>query len=380
MKTNKLLSLILCAVAIFSIPVIVFAHPGRTDEYGGHYDWKTGEYHYHHGYPAHQHIDGYCPYDYDDQTDHSNHGGGVSNSTQEKHHGSSTTETETKKELTFFETIICSLAISALFLGPLVGTIMLLIRIMIASIFFKIYEILGICGDTDNLLVDNILLKYRIALDFLLTFAYLVCHGLKTPFNEIGKWDIFLLYTYIALCCIVEFIIILSPLISYFKYRLHKITKIHKKFGNKDLDRVVLKEKSEDQAQKREQEYTNIIEQERKNPAITAEETEQTPEIVEETVEKEEQPPEEVAQEEPKPTIEPTRKIYHYHTQSHIMPVDPKHVYWTANGKSFHSNRMCLALRNHTTVSSGTLTKAQRLGHKTPCSVCVGKNYKVKKK
>ena len=69
MKTNKLFSLILCAVAIFSIPVIVFAHPGRTDEYGGHYNWKTGEYHYHHGYPAHQHIDGYCPYDYDDQTD-----------------------------------------------------------------------------------------------------------------------------------------------------------------------------------------------------------------------------------------------------------------------------------------------------------------------
>ena len=76
MKTNKLLSLILCAVAIFSIPIIVFAHPGKTDEYGGHYDWETGEYHYHHGYPVHQHIDGYCPYDYDDQTDHSNHGGG----------------------------------------------------------------------------------------------------------------------------------------------------------------------------------------------------------------------------------------------------------------------------------------------------------------
>lgn len=121
-------------------------------------------------------------------------------------------------------------------------------------------------------------------------------------------------------------------------------------------------------------------EQECKNPTITAEETEQTPEIIEEATEKEEQPPEEVVQEEPKQTIKLKRKIYHYHTQSYIMPVDPKHVYWTVNGKSFHSNRMCLALRNCTTVSSGTLTKAQRLGHKTPCSVCVGKNYKVKKK
>lgn len=78
MSKKKLFALILSVVVALSVPVAVFAHPGRTDEYGGHYDWETGEYHYHHGYPAHQHIDGYCPYDYDDQTDHSNHGGGYS--------------------------------------------------------------------------------------------------------------------------------------------------------------------------------------------------------------------------------------------------------------------------------------------------------------
>lgn len=38
-------------------------HPGRTDEDGGHTDHSTGEYHYHHGYPAHQHPDGVCPYE-----------------------------------------------------------------------------------------------------------------------------------------------------------------------------------------------------------------------------------------------------------------------------------------------------------------------------
>lgn len=47
---------------------IVFAHPGRTDSSGGHWNHSTGEYHYHHGYPAHQHVDGVCPYDYDNKT------------------------------------------------------------------------------------------------------------------------------------------------------------------------------------------------------------------------------------------------------------------------------------------------------------------------
>lgn len=56
------------------IPVIsfsVYAHPGRTDSSGGHYDRSTGEYNYHHGYPAHQHPDGVCPYNFDDKTSQS---------------------------------------------------------------------------------------------------------------------------------------------------------------------------------------------------------------------------------------------------------------------------------------------------------------------
>ena len=39
------------------------AHSGRTDANGGHWDSSTGEYHYHHGYPAHQHENGVCPYE-----------------------------------------------------------------------------------------------------------------------------------------------------------------------------------------------------------------------------------------------------------------------------------------------------------------------------
>ena len=40
----------------------VFAHSGRTDSNGGHYDHSDGSYHYHHGEPAHDHPNGECPY------------------------------------------------------------------------------------------------------------------------------------------------------------------------------------------------------------------------------------------------------------------------------------------------------------------------------
>ena len=60
-----------CTIFLLS-SAMVFAHSGRTDAYGGHYDRSTGEYHYHHGFPAHQHINGICPYDFKDNTNHSN--------------------------------------------------------------------------------------------------------------------------------------------------------------------------------------------------------------------------------------------------------------------------------------------------------------------
>ena len=52
-------------VVSFSL-ITAFAHGGRTDGKGGHYNRDTGEYHYHHGYPAHQHTNGECPYDFKD--------------------------------------------------------------------------------------------------------------------------------------------------------------------------------------------------------------------------------------------------------------------------------------------------------------------------
>lgn len=82
--------LFLIAVLCTAIPCVVFAHSGRTDGDGGHTDHSTGEYHYHHGYPAHDHydMDGNgtidCPYNFVDATDHS-HGSGSSHSSSTSH-------------------------------------------------------------------------------------------------------------------------------------------------------------------------------------------------------------------------------------------------------------------------------------------------------
>lgn len=61
-------SLVLVPLLALVCLSVVFAHPGKTDADGGHYNRSTGEYHYHHGYPEHQHPNGECPYDFDDQT------------------------------------------------------------------------------------------------------------------------------------------------------------------------------------------------------------------------------------------------------------------------------------------------------------------------
>ncbi len=61
---KKLLVLLIVLLSITP----AYAHPGATDSKGGHTDRSTGKYHYHHGYSAHQHENGVCPYDFDDKT------------------------------------------------------------------------------------------------------------------------------------------------------------------------------------------------------------------------------------------------------------------------------------------------------------------------
>lgn len=79
---KKLLIALSGIFLLFFCATVVFAHSGKTDYAGGHYDNSSGKYHYHHGYPEHSHkdVDGDgvedCPYDFDDKTDHSSGGSG----------------------------------------------------------------------------------------------------------------------------------------------------------------------------------------------------------------------------------------------------------------------------------------------------------------
>ena len=62
MSYLKRIILVLITVIIFLNGATTLAHSGRTDAAGGHHDRISGGYHYHHGMPAHQHVNGVCPY------------------------------------------------------------------------------------------------------------------------------------------------------------------------------------------------------------------------------------------------------------------------------------------------------------------------------
>ncbi|WP_330638512.1 stalk domain-containing protein [Anaeropeptidivorans aminofermentans] len=64
---KKVLTFLTSLLCIALISTTGYAHPGRTDASGGHKDNKNasglGSYHYHHGYSAHLHPNGVCPYE-----------------------------------------------------------------------------------------------------------------------------------------------------------------------------------------------------------------------------------------------------------------------------------------------------------------------------
>lgn len=65
---------VLCIILLFTTPINLSAHSGRTDSRGGHHDYKNksglGSYHYHHGMEAHLHPGGVCPYDVTEEEDY----------------------------------------------------------------------------------------------------------------------------------------------------------------------------------------------------------------------------------------------------------------------------------------------------------------------
>lgn len=99
--TSKLIKMIAgCTLWLFLLTICTYAHSGKTDYAGGHYDHSTGEYHYHHGYSAHSHydIDGDgtidCPFKFHDNTNHNNSSNN-SNSNQNSTSNSNSTQNAT---------------------------------------------------------------------------------------------------------------------------------------------------------------------------------------------------------------------------------------------------------------------------------------------
>lgn len=74
MKFRRLLTGAALALVLPLLLLPVLAHPGGTDSSGGHTDSSTGDYHYHHGYEAHEHedLDGNgtidCPFSFENKT------------------------------------------------------------------------------------------------------------------------------------------------------------------------------------------------------------------------------------------------------------------------------------------------------------------------
>lgn len=87
---RKIIATLCCflAMLMYFLPMFASAHSGKTDGSGGHFNRSTGEYHYHHGYSAHDHwdIDGDgitdCPYNYDDKTNHNSNNSGTDTNNQ----------------------------------------------------------------------------------------------------------------------------------------------------------------------------------------------------------------------------------------------------------------------------------------------------------
>lgn len=92
---GRLLLIVFSCIASLSV---AFAHSGSLDSKGGHYNHSTGEYHYHHGYSAHEHTNGVCPFNFDDRTGWNSGTGGGSGSSNAKPDTDSLIEDETSDE------------------------------------------------------------------------------------------------------------------------------------------------------------------------------------------------------------------------------------------------------------------------------------------
>ncbi len=139
---------------IVLINCICYAHPGKTDKNGGHYVSGTGEYHYHHGYSAHYHTGGVCPYDFEDKTDHSSKEQSSSSGSYGKSYYTVPEQKETQTEVNsskeekektitdiILEIVVCIIMlIIAVMTLPMILMIVAAIAISFASPFIELYK------------------------------------------------------------------------------------------------------------------------------------------------------------------------------------------------------------------------------------------------
>lgn len=151
MKKKHFIFLFILVIVILFLTVS-FAHGGKTDSRGGHNDRNSGEYHYHHGYPAHDHydIDGDgtidCPYDFDDKTDHDS----VIEKETETNKEYSDNEKEPSKKLTFKSVVKIIFDIILLFLvfvTSLVLPLSVIVYYIIDRVLVKVFHMKESAGD-----------------------------------------------------------------------------------------------------------------------------------------------------------------------------------------------------------------------------------------
>lgn len=130
---KKLQIVFISIFLFFCFNAIAFAHPGATDANGGHWDHSTGTYHYHHGYPAHSHEGGTCPYDFDDKTGQ-NSGTSNKNSSSENSNG---TKTHSNQTVSFPDTSVDDKI-------PLFDRIIIFFPVFVVFIFNAVLERKGI--------------------------------------------------------------------------------------------------------------------------------------------------------------------------------------------------------------------------------------------
>ena len=128
----------------------VYAHQGKTDSKGGHYDRQNGGYHYHHGYPAHEHKNGECPYDFETVTRETKKEPSEEKSLQESNKDQDANTAQNKNKNTKIDEIV-AIVFAVLFLFFIYIGLPLIIehKTKIKNFFSKIWRI--ICDFyTDN--------------------------------------------------------------------------------------------------------------------------------------------------------------------------------------------------------------------------------------